>query len=315
MIVTSTLPALPTQASKPVVPRGVLGPPAHLAPLAVGTQSLSAARACSISGDAVEFAVARMSSSPACFHVRGLLSEAECDHIVASADTTGMVQATTNGGDGRHNCGVAWLPVERSGRSVPCQTAASIAWWCEQIFLTPEVQAPESWAAGGGSFESMQVLKYQAGGEFKPHLDASSLFTGHGYAGQGDTHRVLTVLLYLNGVGGTWFPLATTDGSDAGAYAAGGDDAAAAPGDEPPSSQLAALTAEYNLLMEAIAAARSRVPGRDGLLASPSKGDAVAFYNYVDDGTGDLDRTALHAGLPAPSERSVGTLWYSLRFE
>ena len=86
------------------------------------------------------FSVARMSSSPACFHVRGLLSELECDHIVASADTTGMVQATTNGGDGRHNCGVAWLPVERSGRSVPCQTAASIAWWCEQIFLTPEAQ-------------------------------------------------------------------------------------------------------------------------------------------------------------------------------
>ena len=161
----------------------------------------------------------------------------------------------------------------------------------------------------GGGFESMQVLKYNPGGEFKPHLDASSLYVGSG------EHRVLTVLLYLNGVGGTWFPLATTDSSssDAGAYAGGGD-GVAAPG-EPPKSELAALTAEHNLQMSAIAAARCRVPGRDGVLASPSKGDAVAFFNYVDDGTGDLDRTALHAGLPSPSVKSVATLWYRRRFE
>ena len=160
----------------------------------------------------------------------------------------------------------------------------------------------------------MQVLKYRPGGEFELHLDASSLYAGQGYAGQGDTHRVLTVLLYLNGVGGTWFPLATADSSDAGARAGGGDGARRAAPGEPP-SQLAAITAEYNLLMAAIEAARSRVPGRDGLLANPSKGDAVAFYNYVDDGSGDLDRTALHAGLPSPSEKSVAALWYGVSFE
>ena len=162
LVAASCLPALATAAAltrpltaddralhqtcRPVVvPRGVLGPPAHLAALHVGTQSLSASRSCSITGDAIEFEVDRMSSRPACFHVGGLLSEAECDHIVAAADAVGMVQASTKGADIRHNCGVAWLPVEHSPRgAAPCFTAASIAAACAQIFLTPEAQAPDS---------------------------------------------------------------------------------------------------------------------------------------------------------------------------
>ena len=46
-------------------------------------------------------------------------------------------------------------------------------------------------------------------------------------------------------------------------------------------------------------------------LLTPSAGDAVAFYNYQPAGRGGgvaLDRLALHAGLPAPSERRVAAL-------
>ena len=67
-------------------------------------------------------------------------------------------------------------------------------------------------------------------------------------------------------------------------------------------------------------------------MLTPAAGDAVAFYNYHSDdtasGAGDgtgagasvgvgagaggvaLDRLALHAGLPAPSERRVAALWF-----
>ena len=65
-------------------------------------------------------------------------------------------------------------------------------------------------------------------------------------------------------------------------------------------------------------------------MLTPAAGDAVAFYNYhsdvaassAGDGTGAgasvgagaggvaLDRLALHAGLPAPSERRVAALWF-----
>jgi len=58
----------------------------------------------------------------------------------------------------------------------------------------------------------------------------------------------------------------------------------------------------------ALAAAAGLLPGKDGLLVRPAKGDAVAFYNFLDDGR--LDRRALHAGLPAPAEKHVAALWF-----
>ena len=42
------------------------------------------------------------------------------------------------------------------------------------------------------------MLRYAEGGEFQPHYDANER-----------SRRVLTVLIYLNSVGRTWFPLAT----------------------------------------------------------------------------------------------------------
>ena len=44
-------------------------------------------------------------------------------------------------------------------------------------------------------------------------------------------------------------------------------------------------------------------PG-DGVVLSPRKGDAIAFYNLRQDGSGDLDRLAFHSGLPAAASRA-----------
>ena len=260
---------------RPRVPPGALGPPSHFDGLDVGTQFLAASRECSRTGDAVNFEIVRLSSRPACFHIGGLLSAAECDHLMAAAAKKGTVQATTAGGDLRQGCAVAWLPTASD------ETVGSIAAACEQLLLSPEAQDPSGsdWARGA-DFENLQCLAYSEGGEFKLHHDANE-----------QTHRMLTVLLYLNGAGETWFPLAVTDPAEAEAAT------------NPP-SRAAAITAAHGLL-----------PGRDGVRVSPAKGDAVAFYNFVDDGSCAIDRLAVHAGLPAPAEKHVAALWYHVDLE
>ena len=234
--------------------------------LQVGSTFLSASRECSVTGAAVDFEIVRIASRPECFAIGGLLSEKECDDIIATADAQGLEAAMTAGGDARRNCGVAWLPIDSY------DTGASIAAACQQLLLTPEAQYPAGDWAQKACFENMQVLKYGDGGEFKLHHDANQ-----------QTHRTLTVLLYLNGVGETWFPLASEAWVD----------------HNPTPKQ-------------AFAAAHCLDPARDGLLVSPSKGDAIAFYNFCDDGSGELDRLAFHAGLPASAEKSVAALWYSV---
>jgi len=103
------------------------------------------------------------------------------------------------------------------------------------------------------------------------------------------------VLLYLNGVGDTWFPLALPEEPETPTSAGGHEKRPANP------SRQAALSI-----------ARKLAPERDGMRVAPRKGDAVAFYNYLDDGSTTLDRLALHAGLPAPAEKSIATLWYQV---
>ena len=56
------------------------------------------------------------------------------------------------------------------------------------------------------------------------------------------------------------------------------------------------------------------MPHRDGLTVAPGRGDAVAFYNHVADGSLQVDRFSLHAGLPAPAGKSLATLWYHVDF-
>ena len=255
------------------VPRGVLGPPAHFDGLQIGSQFLSVNRECSISGAPIDFEVVKIASRPACFHIGGFMSEAECDHVVEAAGTAGMKQAVTAGGDARSGCGVVWLPLATD------ETATAVSAACEQLFLQPDVLEPSDWSTDG-HFENMQVLRYSKDGEFKLHWDANE-----------QAHRMLTVLLYLNGVGETWFPLALRDPTDAASVA----------NQNPP--RVAALDA-----------ARQLTPRRDGLTVKPKKGDAVAFYNLMD-GSGQVDRLSMHAGLPAPGDKSVAALWYHVKLK
>ena len=255
------------EATRARPPPGALGAPAHLDGLQKGPYELSVSRTDALDGSEVAFGVQKLATTPACFHLRGILSPAECDHLIKKADAQSMQKAVTAGGATRSGCEVAWLKVEQD--PVASELSAVVA----ELLLTEQVRDASGWGRGGG-FENLQVLKYSEGGEFKLHHDANE-----------ETPRTLTVLLYLNGKGETWFPLATEQ--------------------QPP-------PANPRNRQAALAACAGLIPGRDGLLVGPSKGDAVAFYNFVDDGSGSLERRAFHAGMPATEEKSVAALWYHL---
>lgn len=113
-----------------------------------------------------------------------------------------------------------------------------------------------------------------------------------------------TVIYYLNGEGSTWFPLASSNGNE---------------GVWRPRNRA-----------EALEIARSSRSGdadaAPGIVLSPDRGDAVAFYNLLDDGgtsgdgtsavddgrLGSVDLTTLHAGMPAPRTKWIGTHWFRI---
>ena len=265
--------SLATTLPKP--PAGILGPPSRVDELNVGPDELKALRTNALDGSHILFQVQRLALRPACFYLRGILSDAECDYLIAAGDRERTQQAMSAGGLERSGCCVAWLDVQQD------PVASELATVVRELLLTPEIRDPDGWGMGGG-FENLQVLRYDVGGEFKLHHDANE-----------ETPRTLSLLLYLNGKGETWFPLATDDPSLA------------------VNPRLPTLT-DSTSRSAALQALEGVVPGRDGLLLSPNKGDAVAFYNFVDDGHGMLDRFAFHAGMPAKEEKSVAALWYHL---
>jgi hypothetical protein len=109
------------------------------------------------------------------------------------------------------------------------------------------------------------------------------------------------VLIYMNGIGGTYFPFANLGNSIHDVDAA--DEASA------------------------VDLATARVPGKDGILLvgtegtepyaqSPypnsvlhiSAGDAIAFYSYKP--TGKKDWRSLHCSLTVPQEKWISTCWF-----
>lgn len=149
--------------------------------------------------------------------------------------------------------------------------------------------------------EDVQVAKYDADGRFDYHHDSFS--------------RYLTVLTYLNGVGGTYFPF--------------GGDHATTNGDGNGISQ-EDLEEEDVMFVEA----SKKTPGQDGILIvgnegvdaylSPSAaaaattnsnsiieiqpGDAISFYNYKSNG--EKEWRSIHASLTVPREKWIATCWF-----
>lgn len=265
-----------------------MGPPEPLKSLEVG-QSVNAFRSVEHQEDEqrIDFSIERVSNTPNIYVLRNFVTPFECEQIQTLAKERGMKMAETitkNDTKSRKNCSVAWLPSSSGpdSSSIVSGLVASTA----NIFLSNSVKSHPT-----AGVEDLQVLKYDIGGEFVHHHD-------------GDC-RILTVIYYINGVGGTWFPLAD-------------EDCASGTNNNLPKNKAKALELAEDL-----------VPGEHGILLTGSggggdsgtrtvrvnKGDAVAFYNYLDEGSAQLDWTALHCGLPTSEKdetKWIANHWYRL---
>ena len=271
-----------------VVPQGILGPPEPLKSLKVG-QYVNAFRQSSTEKIQIEFTIERLSASPDVYHLQNFLTSAECKEIQSMAANIPNEQAETVTKDdttSRKHCSVSWL--SSSNDDVVRDLVTSTI----NIFLSKEVLSHPSVGV-----EDLQVLQYTPGGEFVQHHDGQS--------------RILTVIYYLNGVGGTWFPLAQTS------------DEVSSSRDYKPKNKMQALDIVKDL-----------EPGKDGLLikggnnseisedahdnvAHIKMGDALAFYNYKDNGSAEFDWNAIHCGLPTTEEdgdKLIANHWYKLNF-
>jgi len=271
----------------------LLGPPSQLASLAVGESAGN---------------IVRLSRDPDVFLMKGfLLSEKDRTALIGSGNSKGRMKvAGTNKSEQntvRKDSYLTWIdPHSLTNDSSDEDTllARSMCRRARQYFLSEVLH--EQHQQGRLEFcwtEDLQVAMYRPGGRFDHHHD------GHG--------RFLTVLCYLNGVGGTYFPFA---GPDEG------------------SSSLPPNFCDDERMATDIAIA-TKQPGRDGLLFvgkegvdaySLSKsscrkasivdieaGDAVAFYNYNaagPGGAGERDWKSLHASLTVPEEKYISTCWF-----
>jgi hypothetical protein len=280
-----------------IMPPDILGPPEPLRDLKIG-QQLNAFRKV-IDQDQIEtvskFTIERVSFGPDAFVLRKFLSQADCTEIKDDASRMDLKQAETitkKDISSRKNCQVAWIPSSGANKSTLVQSlVASIA----NLLLSRSILSNQS-----AGVEDLQVLKYGVGGEFILHHDGEP--------------RVVTVIYYINGVGGTWFPLARTSNDD----------------DDDP-----CLHMDMSKIDDGFSRSRNAPqnkeqaldlgtgfePGKNGLLVKGTKGgdvvqedvdsshvalieqgDALVFYNYCDDGSARLDWRALHCGLPTPAE-------------
>lgn len=149
------------------------------------------------------FTIERVSYTPDAFLFRNFLTPYECSLIQSTAQDIGMAPAETithNDTTSRKNCTVAWLSPALStaattnvtNTTTNCSRLISNLLSCTaNILLSKNILSNPS-----AGVEDLQVLRYGIGGEFVLHHDGEP--------------RVVTVIYYLNGVGGTWFPLART---------------------------------------------------------------------------------------------------------
>lgn len=273
------------------------------------------------------FTIERVSEKPNIFILRDFLSHCECDLIMNYAmDNTTMTNAETiteNDTNSRKNCQVAWLPSSSSSVTATATSKALTSMISNLVSSTANILlSRDVLSHPSASVEDLQVLKYNIGGEFVLHHDGEP--------------RILTVIYYVNGVGGTWFPLASTASLD-------------------PCRNMNETKFEQEFMNakknsdsihnkgEALKLGEGFIPGKQGLLLKGSKsgsvgsgregeyypeeeidnpnvsrikkGDAVAFYNYKNDGSGQFDWRALHTGLPTSKEdglKWIANHWFRL---
>uniref|UniRef100_A0A7S2GTF2 Fe2OG dioxygenase domain-containing protein n=1 Tax=Helicotheca tamesis TaxID=374047 RepID=A0A7S2GTF2_9STRA len=300
-IKTSLLVSYNGQAHEVDLTAGVLGPPELIRSLKIGEAVQAFRQSYKVCGTAYasNFTISRVSYTPDAFILRNFLAPDECDEIIKDASTSFMTRAETiTPGDtkSRKHCQVSWLS---SGGPNTSRIVSSLVQATANLFLTADVKSDKE-----AGVEDLQVLRYDIGGEYVLHHDGEP--------------RVLTVLYYLNGVGKTWFPLARTsenidddpckdinhdEASEAFAKTRAG---AVMPQNKKQAMQLGEnfIPGQQGLLVQSLSGAigDSQEETKKNLdnsnIAWINRGDALVFYNYLDDGSSRLNWRALHTALP-----------------
>jgi hypothetical protein len=313
-----------------------LGPPPALASLAIGeTHTIPLLFSTTTSSDTnpneQPLRITRLSRSPDIFLFENFVQfQEQRASLISKARRQGMTLAGTRKSDEnmfRKNSYLTWLSANKDdnndfeagveeqdegGTNQAQDTAQFMTDLAKTLFVHGSLLCSKSPTSSSSEYctaEDLQIVRYDPGGSFDLHHD--------GY------ERFLTVLTYLNGVGGTWFPLAQTS-----------DEADISLMEE---SRLPVMKIEAETMCS------GKVPGIDGLLIvgqewadSNSKecvapldtlsrnivrikaGDAVAFYNNklgqtinADDQTDTKEWRALHCGLAVPDQpKWIATNWF-----
>ena len=132
-----------------------------------------------------------------CFTIENVLSDDECEQLIALSERRGYEQALVNVGNGIQ---VAMSDVRRSSRWMVDSESAADALWRRIERHVPDIVAKSrrgkgataGWYASGLN-ERLRFLKYNPGDYFAPHQDGS--FEAKGQVSQ------MTVMLYLNSAG------------------------------------------------------------------------------------------------------------------
>lgn len=279
-----------------------LRPPTFLRELAVGET------VCPLEGTPLE--ISRLSSQPDIFVFRNFLCFEPDQELLMNTASDCLRDASTKSGQVQHRQGssVAWIDsvtedeIDDDYGSTTTNGSTVVDFMTTltaQVFLQPAILNNDDSLEA----EPLQVVRYAEGGKFDLHHD------GFG--------RVATVLTYLNGVAGTWFPFAKT-------CSGGGDDDDDDDEGPPP------------MTMEAQGMVDDKVPGKDGVVVrgtetpnettdpSCSKatchiqaGDAVVFYNYEfnDQYGGPIPSwRTLHCGMPTDRTKWIATNWFRSNF-
>ncbi|KAE8787114.1 Prolyl 4-hydroxylase subunit alpha-1 [Hordeum vulgare] len=203
---------------------------------------------------------------PRAFLYKGFLTEAECDHLVTLAEEGGLQKS---------------MVVDRqTGKSVMSEVRTSsgtfLAKKQDQVVATIEARIAAWTLLPQENGESIQVLRYENGQKYEPHVD----FIRHAAKGHHSRggHRVATVLMYLSDVkmgGETVFP----------------------------NSDAKTLQPKDDTQSEC---------ARRGYAVEPVKGDAVLFFSLHPNGTTDPD--SLHGSCPViEGEKWSATKWIHVR--
>jgi 2OG-Fe(II) oxygenase superfamily len=248
-------------------------PPSKLL-LDTASGSFSTVR-CDAFGQPRDICVEKINGAPPMFVLRNFVSELECQTLMWSACNAPKNLLNYNQESNRQGSQVSWMPHDDA-------ISKSLARAAANLLLHDQ--------GTNNLHEELQVVRYSPQGHFQLHHD--------------EHDRVLTVLYYLNGVAGTWFPLASPI---------------------PMQDHLQPQNKE-----EALHCVHGMIPGSHGLLVGSSipdahnsnsatvpihAGDALVFYSYKDN-TDSFNQNmiqdwqSIHAGLPAQEEKWIATHWF-----